>query len=241
VLIIYFDEVKYQHGVQPYQWISGIAVDALAVRSLEAELAQLAEESFSSGILGKETELHAAEILAGKGNCKGKPLAVRVRILEKIALILSDDDRIGRIYSRIDVSRVDSDHDPADFAFLYFVEKANAYARALKQLGLLIGDFANDREVSRSTRNLSHFRANGTPYEFGQQIENLIDTVHFAHSHHSRMLQLADAYCWFQQLRHGPSAKKEPQSRLLSFIADNADGLWPHKYREWPTQDSRRF
>jgi hypothetical protein len=69
---------------------------------------------------------------------------------------------------------------------------------------------------------------------FGHEIDHLIDTVHFAHSHHTRMLQLADAYAWFLQLPHGPSASKQPQRDLIAYVQSDADVLWADKYKQWP-------
>ena len=74
--------------------------------------------------------------------------------------------------------------------------------RDRKEYGILIGDFEKDQTVSRVIAKLSGYRDNGTPYQFGRDIQRLIDSAHFSHSHHSRMLQLADCYTWFLQLCH---------------------------------------
>jgi len=236
MLIAYFDEVKYQEGVQPYEWLAGIVVDATAVRELEEQVGALAVTAFGSSELCKATEFHASEIMAGKRNCKGKSLVERLEILRALAGILADRDRVMRVHARIDVKKLYSDKDPSELAFIFFVERVNVLARRKQDIGLLIGDFEHERVVSDITQKLSRYRASGTPYEFGQEIDAIIDTVHFSRSHHSRMLQLADVFAWFTQLPHGPSAGKEPQHSLIQFLRNEADILWPTTYKEWPSE-----
>ena len=65
----------------------------------------------------------------------------------------------------------------------------------------MIGDRENDKVSKKFAEILSKYRQEGTPYAFGTSLDNLVDTVHFTDSHHSRMLQLADFYVWALQLR----------------------------------------
>jgi len=70
VLIIYFDEVKYNGQNQKYEWLSGIAVHDEHIPYIERQVADIAETCFGSRVLSPETELHAAEIFHRKGNFK---------------------------------------------------------------------------------------------------------------------------------------------------------------------------
>lgn len=68
-------------------------------------------------------------------------------------------------------------------------------------------------------------------------VEHLIDTVHFTHSHHSRMLQLADLYVYLKQLvaagDHGRPARRD----LINYVA-RAENMGPVRYKEWPPEIS---
>ena len=52
--------------------------------------------------------------------------------------------------------------------------------------------------ASSRTRTLtsSAFKVTRTNFQFGQEITRVVDTVHHTHSHHSRLLQLADIYTY---------------------------------------------
>jgi hypothetical protein len=234
VLIGYFDEVKHQPGVQPYEWLAGIFVRDAAIQEVERRLNELAYEAFGTRLLTKKSEFHAAVMLNGSGTWKGRELGTRIQLLKKLALLLGERDLIKRVQVRIDVTRLRTDKEPSELAFMFFVEKANALLKGERDVGLLIGDFEHERVVNKVTEKLSDYRANGTPYDFGQDIDALVDTVHFCRSHHSRLLQLADAYAWFSQLSHGPSGTKEPQKSLVQFASTEADILWPDKFKHWP-------
>ena len=70
MLIIYFDEVKYNGQNQKYEWLSGIAVHDEHIPHIESQVADVAERCFGSRVLSPETELHAAEIFHRKRNFK---------------------------------------------------------------------------------------------------------------------------------------------------------------------------
>jgi hypothetical protein len=175
-------------------------------------------------------------MLNGSGPWKGRSLATRVDLLKSLALLLGERDLIKRVHVRIDVGKLLFGKDPSELAFMFFVEKANSLLKEEREIGLLIGDFEHERIVDRVTEKLSNYRANGTPYDFGREIDALVDTVHFCRSHHSRLLQLADVYAWFSQLPHGPSASKQPQQSLIEFARKEADILWPNKLKHWPPE-----
>lgn len=234
MLIGYFDEVKYQVGVQPYEWLAGIFVEDATLPAVEARLNEIAAEAFGTVALEKATELHAAPILNGKGRWKGQPLEKRIAILRALADLLGERDLIMRVQVRIEVAKLYSKLPPPELAFMFFVEKANQLFIEKNSIGLLIGDFEHEGVVDRVTRKLSDYRAHGTPYEFGKDVDRIVDTVHFCRSHHSRLLQLADAYAWFSQLPHGASARKEPQQSLIAYATEHAGIMWPTKYKHWP-------
>ncbi len=52
VLITYFDDVKYEQGRQPYQWLAGITVDAGIVRDLVRQVDGLVYALLTAGTFG---------------------------------------------------------------------------------------------------------------------------------------------------------------------------------------------
>ena len=118
---------------------------------------------------------------------------------------------------------------------MYFCERANALARSQKAMGLLIGDRESDHHAARFSTTLSSYRAKGTDYAFGRKIENLVDSVHFTHSHLSRFLQLADVYVWLVQFQKRNRGSKDRRHRaVFDMLKREHVNLFPAKYKEWP-------
>lgn len=98
--------------------------------------------------------------------------------------------------------------------------------------------WALERKVAElsEANELSNFRTWGTRYNFGIDLTHLIDTVHFTASAHSRMLQLADVYVWFQQLCS--NANSDHRKELADYVRHSTNLLRPTRYKEWPTSQS---
>lgn len=239
MLLTYFDEVKYQEGMQPYYWIGGIVVTPKMVCFMENAVSDLSKECFGVGTLSKDTEFHAVEIFHGKRNFKQwKDIEKRMNVLIRLSDILNSQPGLARIYVRLEPSKMLSRNNIEDKTFMFFVEKVEQYLRTMNSPGMLIGDRDNERVSKQFAETLSHYRAQGTPYPFGMELTRLIDTVHFTDSHHSRMLQLADLYVWLLQLCVNSNADAYPHKLVINHVMTNTDILVPKKYKIWPTDQS---
>jgi hypothetical protein len=125
-------------------------------------------------------------------------MAKRIDTLKKLITIFGTAQGLGKVYVKMDVAKMFS-ADLEGMAFMFLVERVDLYLRDQKSPGMLIGDRENETIAGKFAEKLSRYRTDGTEFEFGTQLERLLDTVHFTHSHHSRMLQLADLHTW---LRH---------------------------------------
>jgi hypothetical protein len=237
MFLTYFDEVKYQHGVQPYYWLGGIMVEAQLVAVLEAQVNELSRECFGRAHLESGTEFHAKDIFHGKANFKGWDAAKRIDVLQRLSKIIDRHDEIYKVPIRLEPARMLAS-DPEHKAFMFFVERVQMQLCHLNGIGMLIGDHEKSM-VGASTYNLSRYREHGTDYQFGRAIDRLIDTVHFTHSHHSRMLQLADVYMYVQQMCAATSERRSwTRTTLVDFIRRETKLLAPHRYKDWPTAQS---
>lgn len=236
--IAYFDEVKYEAGRQPYYWLGGLIVQDTVVKQLEGEVDALAKECFQTSTLCRETEFHAAEIFHRKRNFKDwVDIEKRLAVLQRLATIVGRKNGIGRVYVRLEPAKMIAADQLDQRTFMFFVERVEGYLHSKQDIGLLIGDRESDKVSTVFAEALSHFREHGTSYAFGQNLERLIDTVHFTESHLSRMLQLADAYVWMLQLCH-QNGESYPAKKLTKFIREETDVLSAAKYKIWPTNQS---
>lgn len=118
---------------------------------------------------------------------------------------------------------------------MFLCERANDFVKSKKSRGMLMGDREDDHHAARFASTLSNYRAKGTDFEYGRQIHNLVDSVHFTHSHLSRFLQLADVYVWlllFQNRNRG--SKDFRHQAMLNLLKEDCIDLSPSKYKEWP-------
>ncbi|MET3973000.1 DUF3800 domain-containing protein [Bradyrhizobium sp. S3.9.1] len=84
---------------------------------------------------------------------------------------------------------------------------------------------------AQTIREFAQYRRAGSPWAYGIEIKGIVDCVHFAHSHHSRMIQLADFYLFAAS--HATSGRSGYMATEFSKILSKAD-FYPHKYKWWP-------
>ena len=232
--LVFFDESK-DSPVYRHYHIGGVCIAEEHLVEVEQSVKTIAERAFGSSELTRETELHASDIYHRKSNFKDCPnFGERLALLSDFADIMSLEI-VRLIHIRINCDKLQEGQSAEEIAFMFLCERANDLLKSGGSRGMLIGDRENDRVADRYARILSGYRANGTNFAFGRDIHNLVDSVHFSHSHLSRFLQLADVYTWFQQFRNRNRGSKEARHRsLLEIFARRDVDLFPSKYKEWP-------
>lgn len=235
MLVAYFDEVKYQKGRSPFYWLGAVVAGAELIWKLEQDVNELAAEVFGTRALTRETEFHAAAIIGGNEHFKGWEFRKRIDLLKRLTSIFGSAEGLGKIYVKMDVEKMLSS-DVEGMAFMYLVERVDGYLSGQKLNGLLIGDRESESVAGKFAESLSQYRAEGTRFAFGTELKRLLDTVHFTHSHHSRMLQLADLHTWLRQFREAGDQGKWHRKEILEHMATIPNLLVPNKYKDWPTE-----
>ncbi len=231
--IAYFDEVKYQSGNQPYFWFGCLLVPSDRVVELENEVANLSRACFGRSTLSRNTEFHAADIFRGKANFKGVDINKRLEVLKKLVEILSAHNDVGRIFVRLNPSKMHTVDDLERRAFVFLAERIELELRAREDYGVLIGDKDRAKLSTIFAEDLSRYRETSTPYAYGGKLTKLIDTVHFTDSHTSRMLQLADTYVFVKQLcQRDPTTF--PGNELVRYAREEMDFGYANRYKIWP-------
>ena len=227
VRITYFDEVKAnpQNG-QEWYFVGGLSVPADEIPTLEEKANLIAEEVFETRDLTQQTEFHAAHIYFGKGAFKRVEPKVRIDTLVRLARAISESEGTKRVYAAINTAKLYSATKAPEFAFAHFCERVQMSLGGSKTL--LIGD-QDDEHAKSMIAAFAQYRNRGTPWDYGIKIEGIIDAVHFARSHHSRMIQLADVYLFL--ITH--SGRKGWFAEALAKELREID-LGPHRYKRWP-------
>jgi hypothetical protein len=235
MLVAYFDEVKHEKG-RPFYWLGALVADAKQIWQLEQQLNALAEAVFESRSMTKATEFHASDILNGNKHCKDWSFEKRVDTLKRLTSIIGTTESLGKVYVKIYVDRVKYGIDVEETAFKFMVERIDNYLKAKSSPGMLIGDRENEAIAGKMAMKLSCYREDGTNWYFGKKIEFLIDTVHFTHSHHSRMLQLADLHVYLRQLVASGAHGNKGREAVINHVRSIEGCLSPNHYKEWPPE-----
>ena len=232
--LIFFDEAK-NDGDYPHYHIGAVCIDEGYLAPIEKKINAIAETAFGTAEMTAATELHAAEIYHRKKNFKEwHDFDKRIDIIVQFARILSEEEA-RLIDVQINCNLLHASQVPEEIAFMFLCERANDLVKAKSSLGMLVGDRESDHLAARFSTTLSGYRAHGTDFAFGRDIHNLVDSVHFTHSHLSRFLQLADVYTWILQFNN--RNRKSDNARhlaLLKALQQKDVNLSPSKYREWP-------
>lgn len=234
--LVYYDEVKYEFGKQEAHWFGGVVISSKDIASVEEKLNQLAKDVFGTALLSVDTEFHAKDIFHGKKNFKGKPIDERLEILGKL-IAISAEPEVNSIYARVrpePVTFINTPQECEEFTFMCFVERVDSFLKSEKSVGMLIGDY-DEPNIGPSVANLSKFREEGTSRLLGREIKQLVDTVHFAKSHHSRLIQLADVDLYCRQFLHGDNTSTH-RSKLEKIIKGYSAKRFPKRYKDYPSK-----
>jgi hypothetical protein len=234
--LIYLDEVKYQPPEQPYYWLCGFAADQDALAFLDQQSRNVSMWYFGTEQMRNETEFHAKHIIAGKGPYKGHEAERRIELTRRLIDCLCGHSSIKRIEIRIDPSKMVYERDPAQSAFMFFIERANQLMKNHQSMGVLIADEESKKVASGNVSSLCNYREWGTDWRFGQEIGHLADTIHHTSSHQSRMIQLADVFVYACQLQG-----RDRLDYVKGKVREHAvkAGLYQvATYKYWPTNQS---
>lgn len=228
--VTYFDEVKADpaQGQHSY-WVGGICVAMDHIAGLEAQVNAISQELFDSVELTTATEFHASCIDFGKFPFKGWKPEKRLNTLIRLVDIIAQPNIVRRVYAKMNVAKLVVPEKAAEFAFAHFCERVQMLVgKNLKTL--LIGDW-DAQQANATIREFAQYRIKGTPWEYGREIPSIVDCVHFAHSHHSRMIQLADIYLF--AATHAWSARKGEMAEKFTAALKDRD-IGPQRYKDWP-------
>jgi hypothetical protein len=227
--VTYFDEVKAApaQGQNSY-WVGGICVKMDHIAGLEEQVNKLAEEWYRTKELTEATEFHGKALYFGKYPNKNWKPERRLSILASLLDIISQPNIIRRIYAKMNVPKLQLPEKAAEFAFAHFCERVQMLVGDTKTL--LIGDM-DAHAANKTIQEFQQYRIKGTPWEYGIKIPSIIDCVHFAHSHHSRMIQLADIYL-FAATHQYCSRVGEMANKFAAELKKRDIG--PQRYKDWP-------
>jgi hypothetical protein len=215
VLLAYVDE-SYSTGWK-YYWIAALVCPEHVVRPLITDLdAVVNKAAVGYEGISADAELHGHALLQGKDDWKPLAPMVRARIgvyNDAFAAIGAHDVKI--IIRGVHVPRLNEryiwPHHPHTVVLQHLLERIDEYAEQQQQPALVIAD-----EIDRAVeyrRDLWRYQRASTPGWRSRQLTNIVDTIHFAPSHASRLVQAADLVAYLHGRMQSGADKDERATR----------------------------
>ncbi|WP_281265857.1 DUF3800 domain-containing protein [Curtobacterium sp. 9128] len=216
-----------------------VVADALQTREIAACVQGVVSALAEFGIDGA-AEVHAHPIFHGKGIWSGVPPRVRIKVFIEVvdavresgATVLLRGVPPTRLRRYQDTRGFRERHPPEQVAFQHLLQRVDRLAVDQATHALVIADERSDRD--RHRERFAAYQAYGTPGTYMHtKLERLLDTVHFAPSHHSRMLQVADVLAFIWVRSQTVIEHDERQARVMRSLVKDIErcsfsrGVWP--------------
>lgn len=221
---------------------AGVIADEHATKSLTQQLNTVMNQASVDYAVPRETELHGYPLFHGKEAWSGVGARARVQVFEDaIDRIVAADVTIllRSVSASALAARQAREHYPVIFppeqvCFQHILQRLDALCGTRACHALIIADERNDRERHRA--RFATYQTRGTPGVYMHStLSRLLDTVHFAPSHHSRMLQAADILAFTFRRRmtvtESDARSQATMDRIWGKVIDSGKvhdrGSWP--------------
>lgn len=225
--LAYLDE---SHDKSEY-WITGLIVPALRAQKLEFTLDDIVLEAENSYPQinkgnGKPVELHGHALAQGTEDWEpmAQILRARLGVYEKALSAIAAIDGVAVVRTGVDRQRLvnrygDRAEHPHDLTLTFALERIHLLVKARNGMVLVTCDQTDHPD--RHHANLRVFRKVSTGGLIPRKLTTIVDTIHFADSRHSRLVQAADlvSYIWF---RH----RTDVLYQITGRATEAAERLW---------------
>jgi hypothetical protein len=187
VLLAYVDE----SFSDDWYFMAALLCDGPGVQAIAAGLDDVVENAVQAFGVSDDSELHGYELFQGKGWWAGTPPRARINVYRQAfeviakhgsALILRGMNTPGFAFKYGSDDRVGTH----SVVLHQLLEQVNSYALSTDDHVPVIADEVG--EQSRHRSSLASYRRYGTP----GYLNRVVDTLHFAPSNASRMIQAID-------------------------------------------------
>jgi hypothetical protein len=208
MLLAYVDE---SHSPDWY-YMDALVVDGVQAAALASTLDQIMATVSADYGVGADAELHGFEVFQGKGDWAGLPPRVRIGVYNQVFDAVSKQGAkiiIRGLHRPGLASRYRLPRAPYEIVLQHLLERIDEYAAGLDTHALVIAD-----EVDRQAKHradLSRYRSKGTGGYRRRRLSRVVDTLHFAPSSASRLVQAADMIIYLHR-RMATHTESDPRA-----------------------------
>jgi hypothetical protein len=221
---------------------AAIIADEHATKDLTEKLNKIVRQAAVDFGVPTKSEIHGYPLFHGEDDWKGVGARARVRVFDQVVEAIADADVTillravsrSRLLERQAHTNYPVDFPPEQVCFQHILQRADRVARSAGTHALMIADERGDRE--RHRERFAMYQTQGTPGVYMQtKLDRLLDTVHFAPSHHSRMIQAADMLAFiYRRVRtvtETDARAEAAMGRIWNLLLDSGKlhdtGTWP--------------
>lgn len=219
MFLLYLDESgSPDDNTQPFV-VGGLAIHASEVDDMRREVEAIVAKHLDAHLHG--LELHATEVLGGRGGWRGVPRHVRDAVAADLVALVGQRQPRRRLFAVAREPGAVSHADPLERVFEELLLRFSTFLRKAGggELGLVIADEAKYEKTLQPLAQA--WRETGT--RFGR-LTNIAEVPLFVDSKATRLIQLADlvAHAVFRHYR--PAADDSLLKQLLPAFDTGADG-----------------
>lgn len=231
MLLAYADE---SYTKQRY-YVAAVVVDGDQIGSLTKAMDQIVRETaFDHGRIKLDSELHAYDLISGINAWEGLDQKVRARISVYKRVLDAIVAHGALIISRgVDIPRLDARHPgghdhPHSVVLTFLIEELDRLAANKQDHALLIADEVSGQDGYR--RDLWNYQQSSTWGYMSRRITRVVDTIHFAPSHASRLVQAADMVAFLIRRRETVTETDDRAERAYTMLRETiAPAVWSAK------------
>jgi Protein of unknown function (DUF3800) len=213
VLLTYVDESY----TDDWFVMAALLVDGPAAVGLTNELDRVAAAATKAYGLGAAVELHGHEIFHAGGAWSGVPVRARIGVFDDVVEAVAAQD-VRVIARAMDVAgqrvRYPAPDPPHTVVLQHLLERVDECATSLGDYALVIADEVDGQ--ARHRADLSRYREVGTSGYRHRKLTRIVDTLHFAPSHASRLVQAVDvvAFLYRRVFTHQETDERSRRAKL---------------------------
>jgi hypothetical protein len=189
VLLAYVDE-SYS---KDWYFMAALLCDGAGAQAIGTGLDEVVQRAIDSYGVAEDAELHGYELFQGEGWWKAVPPRARIGVYNRAFQVVADSGQ-ALILRGMDLAaqrrRYDNPDPPHQIVLSHLLERANDYCKAHGEHVLAIADEVGEQAVHRL--HLAKYRKHGTDGYRSRKLTQFVDTLHFAPSNASRLIQAID-------------------------------------------------
>lgn len=218
-----------------HYFIAAVVVDDASAPALHQALDQVAERARLAYLptAPDPLELHGQPLF--QGSREWAPIKNQIRAL--ISVYEQAMQAIGEQDVRIFLRGLDCQRHRARYSdpwpehevvLQHLLERLDDFGRRYGEQVLVIADELSDPDRHRA--KLNAFRLDGTPGYRSSRLTNILDTLHFVPSQHSRLVQAADLVAFLHRRRTTISESNPKATAAMARIWGHVAGRVEHEY-----------